>query len=377
MRTITVEGAEGFTIEAPSVMAYAFNRLPFAVKNESAVYLRCTFLVQLNGVELGAETREAYGGSVSANLQQYVQSAFSEISLSTTATASGRVVIPSQMMKTFAVLVVASATLESGTISTLNYTVGQDVIFGTMGARESSSMPSKIRLYPNLPQTFDLLANEQSKLYLEELGPGGGLVYNADLPVSAIGTASGYRLVNVNMGGLGAGYKLLNVVVRPTMVVNGAEVVAPAMWRTLAEIDDSTCGVYIRWLDRHGRWQYFLFTEAENSYDVKTLQEWEIATTNDPADYVDGLNDAISKMRSFQRSNTRKLTAPLVDEGLRELLLSLMMAIVVDVYDGRDAEGTHLWHRVLVKPGKFSEAYQPLQNFSVEIEEPDVYSQIS
>lgn len=375
MRTIQVEGAESFTIEAPSVVAYVFNRMPFVVRHDSAVQLRATFIVNSQGMEIGSEEREAFGGTVSAMLQQYFQSAFRTLSMTKTATDAGRVLVPSQMMKAMSVVISASATLEDGEIETMTYTVTQDVIFGMIGARETSAMPSKIRLYPNLPQTFDLLANQNTKLYLEDL-PGGSVVFDRELAVSVNGMASGYRMINVNISRIGAGYSLVNIVVRPAMVINGAEVVAPTTWRTVAEVDLSTCGTYLRWIDRHGRWQYFLFRETESSYDTKTVEEWESAATNDPTDYVDGLNNAVNVWRVFSTSNTRKLTARLVDEGLRELLRSLMMAVVVDVYDGKNSAGDHLWHRVQIKPGKISTNYAPLQDFSVEIEEPEVNSQI-
>lgn len=374
MRTINPEGYERITITAPNIMAYAFNRLLFTVEVTDSVQMTVgVSVLNADGATLGTETREAYGGKVMVDIQRYVQTAFRDLTLSTTATQSGRIAIPSEMQKRFEVLLSVTATLDDGSTESLQgYAVEFDAVFGTMGARESSAMPAKIRLYTNFPQTFDLFAGALTGMQIFQNGSSVRVIQIPDYSASA---ASGYRMVNANLGDIPVLGEVV-IAARASMVVEGGAITAPTAWETMAEVDHSTCGTYLRWLDRHGRWQYFLFTETANTYEVKERMEWTAAGLQDPAEYIDGLNIATDVRRCFLRTNSRSLTARLVDDGLRELLRSLMMAVVVDEYDGVSKEGTHLWHRVNIKPESWDDKYQPLQNFSVQIEEPEIISQI-
>lgn len=375
MREISPSANSGIVITAPEAISYVFGRNRFSVKHAGASYISAQFYIYNQfGQLLGSEQREVYGTMLYADLERYFQIEFRNAKMAPGDYESEY--IYSSMQQTFSVTISVQCSLRDGTEEIANgISVKVDGVFGQLGARESSAGPKNLVRYVNLPQTFDLFAGSDTWF---SIGGHGAPIEQIQIPNSSVGTASGYRLVSLNLQGHGTSGGAASSIVRNTAEKVGATLKSPTnILGYYFSVSAETCGVYLRWLDRSGRWQYFLFREESSEYDVSTLEEWAPADLPDPSEYIDGLNDAIRVRRSYERTHVRKLTARLIEEGFRDLLQSLSMSVAVDVYDGESSTGEHLWHRVLLKGGKFSKSYDPLFSYSVEIEEPVEFSQNS
>ena len=63
---------------------------------------------------------------------------------------------------------------------------------------------------------------------------------------------------------------------------------------------------------------------------------------NVPTAYIDGVNIETSVRQSLSRKKTRSLGAKLVDSETYDFLLTLAQSVVVDVFDGYDANDAPL-----------------------------------
>lgn len=93
------------------------------------------------------------------------------------------------------------------------------------------------------------------------------------------------------------------------------------------EADDTECGVYVRWIDRHGWRRYWLFDEGEHTQADKAGDVLKKV--------YDGWAYEIETGSYMQKTGARsvKIGASLVDEEQLEQLMMLCTSPVVEVYE--------------------------------------------
>lgn len=132
------------------------------------------------------------------------------------------------------------------------------------------------------------------------------------------------------------------------------------------DYDDSEKGIYLRWIDRHGFYRYWLFTPMEEQRAVSGNGEF---LRNNLMAYGDnGYVGAYGRRQGYEREDTVTLCAPSVDSDTFEMLQDLTTSPVVDMYvSGDGSAGTDVWQGVTIKAGTYTKTTQPLQDFSCNL----------
>lgn len=134
----------------------------------------------------------------------------------------------------------------------------------------------------------------------------------------------------------------------------------------IAITDDScTEGVYLRWIDRHGFYRYWLFQEGIT--DSKSEEYGERLVDNFYGSQYGYYG--VGWVQGKNIENSKKVCAPLVSREVFYMLLSIHSSPLVDMYvDG-------MWTPVNVSSGTINDSGDDLQDFEITIVLPDIISQ--
>lgn len=130
--------------------------------------------------------------------------------------------------------------------------------------------------------------------------------------------------------------------------------------------NDCDKGIYLRWLDRHGFLQYWLFQEGDSV--------WQSANNGEKlnVDYSDGKYSyyGVGRYQGKTYQTTRKACAVLVDRDIFSMLSTIHSSPIVDMYiDGN-------WIPVNIVAGSFTDSGADLQDFEIQITMPETITQI-
>lgn len=135
-------------------------------------------------------------------------------------------------------------------------------------------------------------------------------------------------------------------------------------------VDDSDEGVYLRWINRHGFYCYWLFENGDESRKVSNDGEF---LRNNMADYSikNGYHGGTGRMQRKVGENSLPVCAPLVNSDIFDFLFELALSPVVDMYMGEDDKGNPAWMRVNISVGTFTKTRKALQDFVATIVLPE------
>lgn len=137
-------------------------------------------------------------------------------------------------------------------------------------------------------------------------------------------------------------------------------------------ISDETAGYYLRWIDRHGNLQYFLFAKGETQYK------------NDPSDDVVPQDEAIGGYYFANVTRTRAIDCTVTLAGcavglpadIFGYVATIMTAAVIDMYCGTDRDGEPIWLPVNIQSGTLKHnPRQTLNDLEISFAVPDVGAQ--
>lgn len=129
-------------------------------------------------------------------------------------------------------------------------------------------------------------------------------------------------------------------------------------------VDCPSDGVYLRWINKYGEYNYYLFQSSNQSITTKNNSIaydsifYRVSLTDN---YHFGTGKSIGK----DAEETIKLYAPLVDSITFDLLLGLIESPVVDMFLGYDSENRQNWISVSVSEGTFVKGTSELQDFEL------------
>lgn len=130
--------------------------------------------------------------------------------------------------------------------------------------------------------------------------------------------------------------------------------------------NDCDKGIYLRWLDRHGFLQYWLFQEGD--FTGKSSNEGEklyVEYRDERYDYY-----GVSRYQGKTYQTTIKACATLVDKDTFKMLSTLHSSPIVDMY----VDGS--WIPVNIVAGSFIDSGADLQDFEIQITMPETITQI-
>lgn len=82
-------------------------------------------------------------------------------------------------------------------------------------------------------------------------------------------------------------------------------------------------GVYLRWIDRQGQYEYYLFHRTAHEYAISKDESFSRNEMSNPAQYVDGVNIGTSTRQIIRQAETLTIVAPLIDDPTYDYLSDL------------------------------------------------------
>lgn len=137
-------------------------------------------------------------------------------------------------------------------------------------------------------------------------------------------------------------------------------------------IDYSTAGHYLRWIDKFGMFQYFLFVKGKETMK-NTLSKNTVVE-----DYsVGGMHFANHKrVTNVEGTKTIKCCAPNLEQAIFDYVSSIVTSPVIDLYIGKTRFGEEMWVPVNIVASSLD--YDPrrvLHNVEISFTMPSVNAQ--
>lgn len=236
-----------------------------------------------------------------------------------------------------------------------------DIIWGAIAPTEEYNGLTSCRWFSRFPMKLEFFAQAGAKVYKEIDGKGTHTLVStvSDMGIASIdlsGAFEGDTVVKKADLSVGDFVNVFDETFDFTFASYESE------WEITLKKDDSPCGVFLRWIDKHGFMRYFLFSKGEESTESE--------------DYGDLLEQKYSAFgryypniyRQQGKSVTRKMNiaALHLTREEYEYVRSVAFSPVVDMYVGDD-EGTASWLPVLVSSGDTGREQKILEDMEVEI----------
>lgn len=134
--------------------------------------------------------------------------------------------------------------------------------------------------------------------------------------------------------------------------------------------EDIEDGMYLRWIDRHGFYRYWLFKKGGRK--MRTGNEGQFLRNNIiAADMSYGYQGGLGRQMIMTRGESVPVCASLIDSDTWDVLADMASSPFVDLFTGY-VDGEARWISVQVQAGTFTKDRSVLQDFEAEIVLPDV-----
>lgn len=323
---------EGYRISYPDEIIFAFNPQRIVVEAEQEA---CTFGFIADGVDTLHDERVFYDGRCEIDFAKYAQLIFK------------------RKERHKALDVVVDMSLGS-------FTLSFKVVWGVVNIGEEWNAPRAVKWFKRFPQTFGVYIPEG--VAVEKREDGG---YSPVL--TDVSGFNDIRLLQVfPTAQTSAGLRVLNGVQASVFdetfdITFGTKDVQT--WTF--EVDDSDSGVFLRWVDRHGWLQYWLFKEGVQAEKSKSEgDELSVSFTDDRDLSHYGV---VRENKSLSRS--LKCGAVLLNEDDRRIVSSIASSPYVDWWNGR------AWVPVRISGTTLSDKRGGLVDYEVEVVFPNVITQ--
>lgn len=124
-------------------------------------------------------------------------------------------------------------------------------------------------------------------------------------------------------------------------------------------------GVYLRWINRYGEYNYYLFEPSIETWEVK---DSNISFDNIyyTTDFTNNYHNGTSKLIGKDISIAKKIYAHLVDEDTYRMLIGLVSSPVIDMLIGY-TDNVPNWMSVNIQDGTFTKSLSNLQDFECSL----------
>lgn len=138
-------------------------------------------------------------------------------------------------------------------------------------------------------------------------------------------------------------------------------------------INNERDGYYIRWIDRFGFIQYYLFAKGKTTIKTKSSDSLLSVETDFNGLYFANCNRPLSK----EITKTVKCCAINLTAAISEYVESIVSSPITDLYLGRSKDGKEIWVPIKITDGSYvHEANKILRDFEISFTYPDVATQI-
>lgn len=356
MRTKVISGT---TVEYPDLIGFAF--LPCVVNIRGVAWSSVEAVVtcRRNG-DSHSEEREMFGDACFFDLSHYIQGAFDDVEFGVLGYGSVEDTKLGALFDVELIFYQGSSVMDSMAFQTF-------FVWGAMQVGERYNGERNVTWFKNFPFTVGMYSGAEGsvKLYM-------------DYSLVAERTLSTQGVWNVSLNGCTAKDSAI-------IVLNGADDV-PATFdntfdytfkaiaggdsKVVCKVDDSDRGVYLRWVNRHGFYCYWLFEEGDESR--KVANDGEFLRNNMLGyNFKNGYNGGTGRNQRKTGENILPVCASSVDSDTFDFLFELALSPVVDMYMGKDDNGNPAWMRVNISVGTFAKSRKVLQDFICTIVLPE------
>lgn len=347
MRQTTING---ITIKYADAVGFAF--LPCIIKASGSG-------VASIETTISRETRahtysvEAFADNCIMDYREYVQALFDGISFGNLDYT--KEIQQSNLGATFNISVKVKNS-ERSDIATFSYTTFY--AWGAMRAGETWNGFKRLTWFTHFPFSFGLYLNAASQILVGYEGAPNKLVKSGiagivDINASVLPSKARYWNIYDFDGKIEQGTFTDVFDLTFAMAVGGKQSLLARIER-----NDTEKGIYLRWVDRHGFYRYWLFTQGDESRVISSDTSFIRNNLGEYDDTIFGYLGANGRRQGYSREDTIPLCAPLVDSETFDFLQDVASSPVVDMYLGGNN-----WQSVTIKAGTYTKTTAELQDF--------------
>lgn len=361
MRTAT---KNGITLKYPDEVGFAFNPCLFIATGNNIVSMELT--LSSTETNKASVSYRAFGDGCYADVREYVQTFFDTMSFGTLDYSK---VTKTEMGKTISIVVLVS--LADGT--EVEFDLSVFYIWGALkeGGQETYNGYRTLTWFRGFPFSFGLFSLGGSLLFCRDGVPtrfentDGQGVYNVPL-LDTDNCKDYYTILDCTGAFVEVTFdKSFDMTFRYT----GGGVKTEKV--RINVVDGMDSGYYLRWIDRHGFYCYYLFKSGEESR--KTTADDAFSRNNLLAyDMSYGYQGYTGRQQQMSREDTVPVCAPNVDSETFDMLFDLATSPCVDLFAGYDENKQPRWIAVTIQAGTYKKSTAVLQDFTCNVVMPEV-----
>ena len=348
MRQTTING---ITIKYADAVGFAFLPCIIRASGSGVASIETTISRETKAHTYSVE---AFADSCIMDYREYVQALFDGISFGNL--DYSRESQKSNLGATFNISVKVK-NREGSDLATFSYTTFY--VWGAMRAGETWNGRKKLTWFTHFPFSFGIYMSEADDL----------LVYADGRITSKLIELAGQGIYEITSKVLKAGAKSYSIKDYGGKIQQATfdttfdftfYLKTSSMYTELASIkaDNTEKGIYLRWVDRHGFYRYWLFTQGDESRAISSDTSFLRNNLGEYDDTIFGYLGANGRRQGYGREDTIPLCAPLVDSETFDFLQDLATSPVVDMY-----LGSNKWQSVTIKAGTYTKTTAELQDF--------------
>ena len=340
----------GITIKYADAVGFAF--LPCIIKASGSGVASIETTISRD-TRAHTYSVEAFADNCIMDYREYVQALFDGISFGNLDYT--KEILQSKLGAVFNISVKVKNSKGSD-IATFSYTTFY--VWGAMRAGETWNGHKRLTWFTHFPFSFGLYLNAASQILVgyEEVPnkfvkPGiAGIV---DINASVLPSKARYWNIYDFDGKIEQGTFTDVFDLTFAMAVSGKQSLLARIER-----NDTEKGIYLRWIDRHGFYRYWLFTQGDESRAISSDTSFIRNNLGEYDDTIFGYLGANGRRQGYSREDTIPLCAPLVDSETFDFLQDVASSPVVDMY-----LGDNNWQSVTIKAGTYTKTTAELQDF--------------
>ena len=348
MRQTTING---ITIKYADAVGFAFIPCIIRASGSGVASIETTISRETKAHTYSVE---AFADSCIMDYREYVQALFDGISFGNL--DYSREIQKSNLGANFNITVKVKNS-DGSNIAIFSYTTFY--VWGAMRAGETWNGRKKLTWFTHFPFSFGIYMSEADDL----------LVYADGRITSKLIELAGQGIYEITSKVLKAGAKSYSIKDYGGKIQQATfdttfdftfYLKTSSMYTELASIkaDNTEKGIYLRWVDRHGFYRYWLFTQGDESRAISSDTSFLRNNLGEYDDTIFGYLGANGRRQGYGREDTIPLCAPLVDSETFDFLQDLATSPVVDMY-----LGSNKWQSVTIKAGTYTKTTAELQDF--------------
>lgn len=359
---------EGYQLTYPDEIGFAFN--PCLIIQSGSGKVTSLDITMSDGEKKQRVIMQSFMNEVYADVREYIQGFFDSLSFGNLEYTS---IVKSQRGK----MIMFSVLMQNDedTMKTISFNVFY--IWGALkiGGKETYNGHKVLTWFRGFPFSFGLFCKGGGSILFSKDGvadryinvdePG---VY--DVPMTDEDDAKMYYLIHDCSGAFQE--VLFDNTFDMTFRFLGGGTHTEKLRINIVDGDES--GYYLRWIDRHGFYCYYLFKKGVES--SKITRDSVFMRNNLLAyDMSYGYQGYTGRQQQMSREDTIPVCAPLVDSDTFDMLMDIATSPCVDLFAGYDADNRPQWIAVTINAGTYKKTKAVLQDFVTNIVMPEVQIQ--